>query len=382
MASSATYSPESPETNAAGGVTGAGSANNDVEEPIVWNTEREAEDYQLVEGPSFKRTLKTLLWKDYQQFCKSRKKSFCCRMTCPIICILLMAYFRLFLAVVPYSENIFNLNTFDTSTGDGPSVSVYPPNTDIRWMLEEMLCIYEDYNLPPGYFVISPNPNDCASSENEFTDAQCEHLQAMVDILNMTYTYYFNQDTGYYDENGSYIDEGRSSWGWGDCADYFDDLKFEDGWLVAFFNGNDEINEYISSNDYGSDYDVDGSTDYVSNSNRPINVAIVFNSISDDGLQWDYTIRMNDTESPNTNNVVNKFERNIWELYWNGYGPYDWGEFTNVQEWMDQCISYYIANITDNADSELSIFVFVFFCFFCLCTCVVCVIFVVVFLCC
>ena len=92
---------------------------------------------------------------------------------------------------------------------------------------------------------------------------------------------------------------GRSSWNSSSeyesgCGKYFDDLIFEDGWLIAYFDGNTAINDYIGANDCGYGYDINGDKNYVENGKRPISTAIVFNDICDDGLQWDYTIRVND----------------------------------------------------------------------------------------
>ena len=92
---------------------------------------------------------------------------------------------------------IYNLHYFTVTSGDGPSFDANPPDTDIHWILQDMVCIYGLSSLPPGYLAISPNPNDCSSSsENGFTDKQCGHLQSIINILNMLYTYWFNQDTG------------------------------------------------------------------------------------------------------------------------------------------------------------------------------------------
>ena len=325
---------------------------------IVWNREREAEDYQLVEGPSFQRTLTTLLWKDYQQFCKSRKKSFCCRMSCPIICILLMAYFGLGFGTWPNDEIIYNLHLFYDTTGYGPYFDANPPSTDIRFMLEDLTCVWDESDLPPGYIAIAPNPHECSSSENGFTDKQCQHLESIINILNMSYTYWFDQNIEYYEFNTTngtekkhYFNYDRSVWGYGECAQYFNNLTFDEGWLIAYFNGNTDINKYIGSNNYGRGYNnLNGSI----NKRRPIVTALVFDDISEDGIKWEYTIRVNGSGITDTSKIVNKFDRDAYDLYSDGNENYIQHSWINIQEWIDQSISYFIANITNNTNNPFA----------------------------
>ena len=382
---------------------------NPEEEEMIWNREREAPDFELVEGPSFQRTLSTLLWKDYQQFCKSKQKSFCCRITCPTISILLLAFFRLLSGdtIVPEGEVLLNVHTF-RRVGNSYYVhfSAVPPDTHPNELLDG-LCDDDEVDLPPGFLAIAPNPYECDSSEQGFTDKQCELLLSLIDVLNMSYTYDFNSFRGWCREmecdnsnstsstttntstevwqNGTYyyyyyVDnetntntsdedsdvyysdcqwvyrECQRRWYYGDCGDYFGNLTFTEGFLIAYFNGNDDINDYVESNDYGVGYTVDGSLDYRTRETniRPIGAAIVFNDISEDGLQWDYTIRVNSSSVPSTKKIVDIFERDLHELRYGGYYQYVNGRFPNFQEWIDQSISYFIANITDNVDSEFS----------------------------
>ncbi|ETO31061.1 hypothetical protein RFI_06059 [Reticulomyxa filosa] len=110
--------------------------------------------------------------------------------------------------------------------------------------------------------------------------------------------------------------------------------------FFCYFKSEDDLNDYCTNNDYAEYWNV--TTD---NGKRPISIAIVFNTPQENGLQWSYEIRANSSRVPGTLSQlrVDKFERDMDTLWDNYASTYEDSGFVQLQVFVDNAITEYIA---------------------------------------
>ena len=301
----------------------------------------------LIDDPNFKNSFRMLLWKDYKQQTIRRPISTGCRMLLPVLFIALLGLIRGLYDVTTFSDGIWDINEQDWYTAQRGSDEYYSDpipslSSDVYsglYWKEELLCkedIFYNFSLAPYMIAFVPNPED---GSDILSGTALEYYKSLIDVLNVTW----QVSTAELPDG-----ESLSDVNWKLCPNSYEYLPFLENWLVRYFDSESELEDYVKSRDYGNGYNVSSSR----NDHRPIAFSIVINSISDDGFEWDYTLRMNTSDCANTNDKIDKFTREYRDLYWESIDNY-W-RFMVVQDWVDRAIHYITAEESGSTDNEFA----------------------------
>ena len=326
-----------------------------------------------VSGPTFWNSFRWLLWKNFKTSVIRRPCAFATRIFLPAFFLLILYFLRETYDVDVYPTAMFDLTQATSENADGNLCSPFdsfsgylgciyatntqygewlgtPPSLDHREFIDNLLCFEtteddndKEYDLPAFSIAFVPNPFDNTSTNINFNSNFSFHYANLFSILNQTYQSNFNAtredellDITLAEYNAPLKESGVAR-----CKDYASYLPFEEGWLLRFFDNEKDLKKFVKDDDYGTDY-------YVSNelhAHRPIGISIVFDDISDDGLEWKYTLRFNGSRCGDTNVDIDEFTRNYQDLYDESIDDYLEGSFVNIQFWIDEAITYYISQI-------------------------------------
>ena len=242
--------------------------------------------------------------------------------------------------------DIIPSNTPFYSTGGGGSYTWYCDNYDCysspsaESRIEEILCYYDwtygGDTIPGLIGVVYDKSNTNLKTHvenvlgviaNNYYDAGMEYLYNDSDTYNFDYDHSSTLSCGYRIK---------------DLAKY----NLTEGSLLLHFNDEEALESYYTSNSYGSKGD--------------IAVAIVFKSVSDDGLKWDYSIRGDawsgnypETFSVNEFLIVDILTKDRYSLQSQSKDGYTSSGFMDLQSMIDIAITEYIAvDIKGNTDVD------------------------------
>jgi len=222
---------------------------------------------------------------------------------------------------------------------------------------------FDNYELAAGYFGISPMPDSTASSETV-----AYKMESVIQRLR--YKYWKETLGGWSTDENAEWNTGcpfRGTFEAGDLSDsdspfqdvsvsacsgkcMYETLDWVDGELVKYFSDNDELNQYISTDQYAYDPWTANCSDCPS---RPVAMALVFNSISDDYADVDYLLRFNATDLPTTSVNLESWERDYTLLIEQGYDKYlDSGAFA-LQYYIDKTLAELNMEARSDEDPEI-----------------------------
>ncbi|ETO27513.1 ATP-binding cassette sub-family A member 3 [Reticulomyxa filosa] len=241
-----------------------------------------------------------LIWKNYVSHCKRAQFAFIFKILCPVFFFVILALLRL---AVP---------TANVATQYGFEFDNY--NADLRIDVQSDLCSsHYDFTFgnvtaigDPMYVAIVPNPNTDPSS------LLSQHIRGLLHIM-------------------------QKNWR------NFSDFSFCE--LIKFFDSSEDLYQYLTSNYYGYGWNLKNTGEGY----RPVGLAIEFKSVSDDGQQWSYSLRVNQsTQIPSTDsgNIVDSFTKDLTTLWYEGAGGYISSPFLNWQYFVDTSIAQYVGNVS------------------------------------
>lgn len=199
---------------------------------------------------------------------------------------------------------------------------------------------YDSHSIP-FYLGLSPNPSSNV------------HIKGLLDIINESWSNHLSDDD-FIDLNNLSDPEHEEN-----CNDFAPYIPFKEGWLLRYFDDDNDLNNYINSNSYGNkefNHIPDGTVDI----NKPIGTAFSF-QVNDDGTRWSWTLRGNISDllqvTSTDGDSINHFERDWSTLYYGeGEGEYGGpsnyvnGPFLAIQTFIDNAITKYIAKLHNASD--------------------------------
>lgn len=298
-----------------------------------------------MQDPSFFTAVGVLWKKNWTQYIKRRYISCSCRLFLPVVFMLLLAWLRTLaskstnLGVTPDLNSVLLTGYIDLNTDYYRYWACEPREINSTDFFGSVLCYDSGWNAPAASLGIIPDPTNFDGSgmnENQFT-----HFQGLISVLNASYRY----------------EEAPGDVNYSNCNDSYRYLPFKEGWLLHYFDSESDMRSYAKKSGYGSGYNVTREID----DHRPLGAAIIFESIDDNGLEWKYTITVNSSDVADTNEKVDIYTRDTYDLYVNSaqyYVDSDYA-FASLQRWLDEAIVYYIAN-----QSSFVVYLLVFLFFF------------------
>ena len=339
--------------------TGGGTETNDAEpESKHMTVPSDENDFEsLTNDVSFATKIYLLTWKNFKSQVQRRRGACAFKILFPAIIMCIIGAIRTLPDIIDvncnklpdgscsefyYSSVIPGWISPLTTSPINVNMEAFPEpyNEPFTW-LENILCLPE-FNEAPNpernptqpamYIGIVTNPDTVDQTR----------LQGLLDILNDTFI--FSGDMTPNDDDPELFNVTER-----DCREsllFSQLINFSEGSALKFFDTNEDLNTYVSDKKYA------GPGFNLANTNkdtglRPVGAAIIINSISEDGLVWNYTLRFNQSNVPDTkDNNVNKFERDSEVLLFSGgYFEYVTFGFVQMQNWIDQGIARYIAGL-------------------------------------
>lgn len=258
----------------------------------------------VTEDVSFTSKVYLLVWKNYKSEVQRRKKAFACKILFPALIMILIGLLRNESKITTVNCNdqndcgeyfpntatpgLINPYTQTPITINEPISNITAAFNILKNWMTNVVCLPETDSSPgrnpnepqpPMYLAIVPNPNTNT------------YLSKLMEILSENYIYDgsgINEGLTiekYENETGQFININ-------DCRDvitFTEIVNFTEGSLLKYFNNENELNEYISNKKYGGPgFNIQNNAEL---GLRPIGAAIIFDSISNDGLNWEYTLR-------------------------------------------------------------------------------------------
>ena len=247
---------------------------------------------------SFLTKVYLLTWKNYKSQVIRRWKAWFFKMLFPPVIMLLIG-------LLSTLSNVSNINCADPP--NCPDFSERPPFTNglysitsesikpQNW-LDKVLCL-PPFDLSPARNPTTPQPPMGIAVVNNVggADAQAK-IDELMNILNNSYPLTPTNDTELTYDNCNAV------------IPYSNYVNWTSDSILQYFNSEDELDSYIKDDNYGAGGFV-WQGDGQNGAKRPIGAAIIFNGISDDNLQWDYTLRLNSSVLPSTSNIIDEFTR-------------------------------------------------------------------------
>ena len=284
------------------------------------------------------------MWKNFKQQCLRRPLALACKLLCPALCTIGLGAIRF-----AFTESDPFVDYYEIEYG--PIV----PNSDVASWIYDAVCSAEYYYDETEedwleaeavrYLAIIPPPDTNT------------HVRGLLDLMNASWPYDYTDDElecafgtpsagvdcTNVNETDSLVDE--------DCGGYARYLPFREGWLLRYFDNDDEFNSFITSNDYGRKYyNPLPTVEY--NEDKPIGTAISF-EVNADGTQWSYKIRGNTSQDsglwvPGTaGDTIDIFSREGFDdrdLPYFGEGG-DQFRFLDLQAFIEKSIATYIGQM-------------------------------------
>ena len=196
------------------------------------------------------------------------------------------------MSLVADLHTIFDVSKYSCVCGNHhyPSIA---PSTDIVKGTHELLC-YKD-SPPFSIGIVAGNE----TGQSKLNSSQFEHFLNLLSMLNQSHLYHYARWKQIIHKNNNDLNSCN-------CSFINDKFPFESKLLLRYFNSETELKSLIN----GSNYDV-GYNMSINNENRPIGFAIVFDIVSDSGLEWKYSLRFNSSKTTDPNNKLDTFRRDL-----------------------------------------------------------------------
>eukprot|EP01084_Bolivina_argentea_P017213 32156_1 len=317
----------------------------------------------ITENVSFIYAIILLLWKNYKQQLQRRKISWIIKMLLPVMFTIILGTLRNGYTIITepvdygYETQNINLDNINKIFNESFDEIIFNYSLNVPYAIDPIssksnifitlpLCAM-NWTGPAPFIGITPKRNTN------------KHIDAVLDIMNRRWV---AQQT----PNQTYINTAPYG-----CIQYAKDLPFTQGWLLKYFDSDNSMNSYCKQNKYGSGFKVTQNINDSSMNKRPIAFGISFSEPSLNGLEWKYKIRFNASGAtyqkqqggqktsalfsadgtlfpiPTTNQPnINNFNRNLQDQWTTGSGNYYYSFFIHIQNFIDNSISEYIANIS------------------------------------
>eukprot|EP01084_Bolivina_argentea_P269164 457390_1 len=341
----------------------------------------------LTDDISFTAKVRLLLWKNFMIQCRRRPKSCCVKCCIPLFIMFVLVTLTFISTLQPHlNEDAYGLE-FDyiiSNTGDSADFTLlYPMNHILPWpdsntnanqWIKYIICDPNrvtntngrDINPPSYLAIIYPNYNTSTNfqklltilNKNYGTNNYLQEFEQNTIASNTWYTYEYFMNQSHISSSPFSSEPKSEQFVYVNCYNQSSDttfVNFTAGSLLKFFNTEKELNDYITDAKYGNTgYNFNNTN---SDATRPIGAAIVFNTIGDNnGMDWEYTFRFNSSVIPQTDTLIDKFTRNIDQLYYQSAGKYlEFSGFIQLQNWLDQAIMEYMVNISNANMDTLNI---------------------------
>ena len=294
---------------------------------MSFNPSKSTDDIEL-RDPSFVNSFRWLVWKNFRQSVIRRPCSFLIRIFLPSLFMLILFGLRETYDIDKYIPAVFDTNTADDYGGyllssDLSEYGVWfaeQPSLNHSTFIEDLICFEheedddgneKDYDLPAFSIGFVPNPFDTYSRKSGLSETGFNRYKDFFNILNQTYQSQFG--TNGWDEDRlknitlvEYNSKLKAK-NVDRCKVYAPYLPFEEGWLLRFFQDEDDLRDFVKKNNYGKNYLVSNQL----HNRRPVGIAIVIDEISDDGMKWKYTMRFNSSRCGDTNEDIDEFTRSF-----------------------------------------------------------------------